>query len=307
MAAALGASGEARGDTVRYGDQTTVIANAEVRALISDGNDRAYAGINQNGWWLGVEQLQYGRPAWQHWVTDLSWGRSQVNIARDVRSIQLTGLRNSFLTFNAHYEGRDWIKCTIDMRANTWVSSCEGRYTGNGGAAPPPPNPTPPPPPQPTNYAGVPAVIRQCGDTFEGPQNENACLDAVTAFRYDPTKIIAQCDATMEGDTNELACVRAAAAAAFDPSLALARCDNTMEGDANELACFQVVVRARYNIAAAIDACDAAMEGDTNELACITAATWANADPSATIKQCDDSMSGDEAELGCVKRALGVR
>ncbi|MFO0745296.1 MAG: hypothetical protein U1F43_06400 [Myxococcota bacterium] len=155
-------------------------------------------------------------------------------------------------------------------------------------------------------WPGQPQVIKACGDTFEGAQNEGACLDATTRFAYDPSDMIAVCDAVMEGDADELACVAAAAQLRGPEPDAFRACDDAMEGDVDELACVSALWRASFDPSGAIRACDAAMEGDVNELACVTLAVQAPVDPSALIATCDEAMAGDDAELQCVRRGIGL-
>lgn len=294
---------------VVHRDKATVLAHPEVRALLAEADLRVIAGLNRSGWWLAIEKLEAGQTEWQHWVQEVAWGRTTVSVARDLSSIQPTGYKRSIVSFNALYERRDWLKCSLDTRAQPWLARCDGRYTGTGGGPAPAPTPVPAPPPPPPrpNWAAQPKIMKACGDGYDGSANESACLDVVSKFRYDPSAIIAGCDASMDGDDMELACLRAAGGASFDPSAALAGCDRSMDGDDKELACLRVVADARYHMAAAIAACDAAMDGDDNELLCITAVTRASADPAETIRACDEAMSGDESELDCVKRGLGLR
>ncbi|MCY1022510.1 hypothetical protein [Pyxidicoccus sp. MSG2] len=187
---------------------------------------------------------------------------------------------------------------------------------------PPPPQPTPqPPPPQPfpqptpppqpppprKNWAAVPSVMQACGQTFDGQQNEVACLDVVSAFTYDPTSIIQTCDTSMEGDTNELDCVRVAAKVARAPSAALTACEQAMDGDTAELECFYSAVRSIYEPSNAIRTCAEVFDGDEQELECVRLAVTVEQDPSSLMRTCDQAMSGDEAEFECLERSLRRR
>jgi len=303
IAIAVVVSTTAHADHVWTGRQTRPIVDAEVHQVIRDGATRVVTGTNAQGWWLFVEKLDRGRPVWQHWITEASWGPSTISVARDLRSVQLTGYGRQVVSFNAHYEGRDWLKCTIDTRQRSWRTSCEGKYTGSGGAAPPPP---PPAPPEKVNWAGKPEVIKACGDVFDGQANESACLDTVVAYRYNPLPAISTCDRSMDGDENELKCLRWGGSTPFDQSAALMSCDNAMDGDDNELKCFGAVINARYAMSPAIEACDRAMDGDENELRCIGYAVSAAKNPAATIAACDQSMDGDESELACIRRGIPI-
>ncbi len=187
---------------------------------------------------------------------------------------------------------------------------------------PPPPQPNPPPPPpqpypQPSppqqpppprqNWASVPSVMQACGRTFDGQQNEVACLDVVSAFTYDPTSVIQACDTSMEGDVNELDCVRVAAKVSRAPSAALAACEQAMDGDTAELECFYSAVKSSYEPANAIRTCAEVFESDEPELECVRLAVTVDQDPSSLMRTCDQAMSGDEAEFECLQRSLRRR
>lgn len=142
-----------------------------------------------------------------------------------------------------------------------------------GAAVPvgPMPGAAPAAPPGRPNWAGRRAVVVACRAAFDGPTNEEACLEAAGRAFVDPVGMIKACERAMDGDANELRCLQAAARAAYEPSKAIA-------------------------------ACDACMDGDTRELACVEAAVAAPQDPSAIIERCDKSADGDRAELECIRR-----
>jgi len=127
------------------------------------------------------------------------------------------------------------------------------------------------PPPGRPNWAGRRAVVAACRAAFDGPANENACIEAAARAFVNPLGMIKACERVMDGDANELRCLQTAARAAYEPSKAIA-------------------------------ACDVCMDGDTRELACIEAAVAAPQDPSAIIERCDKSADGDRAELECIRR-----
>jgi hypothetical protein len=160
-------------------------------------------------------------------------------------------------------------------------------------------------PGQGLNRAGDPGVIKACGDVMSGSTDQQACLDAVQPYRWDPTPMLRACYKTMSGDVNTLACIRAAASLPMSAVATLDACYQAMSGNTNTLSCLGSAARARYEPSAAIGACYRAMSGNTDALTCIGYAAAAPSDPSPTIRACDQSMSGDTAVLGCIARAVG--
>src|SRR5262245_4760071 len=126
------------GDESRTRDNAYNLAHAEVMQLLRTGDVRAITGYASNGWWLTIERLENGQPAWQYVVRVAAWGNTVRDVARDLRGLNLEAWRDGVLTFRAHYQGRDWLRCSIDTRPSSWGAVCGGNPSGGSGGGPAP-------------------------------------------------------------------------------------------------------------------------------------------------------------------------
>ncbi|MGE0400515.1 MAG: hypothetical protein AB7T06_27645 [Kofleriaceae bacterium] len=155
--------------------------------------------------------------------------------------------------------------------------------------------------PPPLDLGRLQAITSACQNAFEGPANEQSCVQTVSAgrARFDVVPAIRACENAFEGDANELACVAIAVDAKREPSGAINACENAFEGDANELTCLRTMTSSRLSVSA-VSACENAFDGDANEQACLDTLVGSRYDAAQLVTFCEQNYDGDANELSCL-------
>ncbi len=144
-------------------------------------------------------------------------------------------------------------------------------------------------------------VTSACQDAFEGPTNEQSCIDTVmrARSRFDVPSSIRACEDAFDGDANELACLGVALDARQDPVPAIRACEDAFDGDANELTCTRTLTSS-WLPTSAVRACEDAFDGDANEQACLGALVGTRYDAAQLVSYCENTYNGDADELACL-------